>query len=401
MSEFTEESETKEKTLSNKPPVINDTIPKNQKSLQISTKPKPDPPITPFSLVGMAWALASKEDGNNSKSAQDYLLNLIKNYEKDLDAQKFFKEIMPILYGVVAKLSYAREQATASFNRIEDIKKNQLNGLEQLSGLGTSLQGIISRTVGVVAGGSIGFLSSFGQSDQISVPISTLLGIAIGYGVIEISLQIYKIVEGRRIIKTKWSSKEATWDREFTLETHRASLLLYRKAGKAIGKIYKKQRNRVRHESKDFQMMTEMFMQKPSIEHSSAAQVIDFLRVCTEIEWQMAEFINMDNKLKQKFASSKNPEHPEKVDPFFSGFKGLSSFLLSEKIIDDDLYANILKIRKRRIKLFFHDDYRGFDIESEKTSTDDQKNTILLAPKVLDSIITTLEKHDPQKPKND
>jgi len=352
-----------------------------------------EPPITPFGLVGVAWALASKEDANNSQSAQKYIVDLIKKYEQDEKAKQFFKGIMPILYGVIAKLAYARKQATGSFERIEDIKKNQLNGLEQISSLGSSLQGIISRIVGVAAGGSIGFLTSFGQDEPTIVPISTLLGVAIGYGVIEITLQIYKVLEGRRIIEKKWSSKEATWDREFTLETHRASLLLYREAGKAIQKIYNKRRTRVRRESKEFQKMTEMFMQKPSIEHSSAAKVIDFLRTCTEIEWQMAEFINTFDDLKIRFGKLKNPDNPKKVEPFERGFRGLSSFLLSEKILDDELYDQIMKIRKRRIKLFFHDDYSGFDIKLKKKTKDSEQNVIDLAPEVLDLVITTLENY--------
>ena len=354
---------------------------------------KSEPPISPFALVGMAWALASKEDPNNSQSAQNHIQKLIQQYENDKKAKKFFREIIPVLYGVVAKLAYARKQAATSFNRIEDIKKNQLDGLEQLSGLGSSLQGIISRIVGVAAGGSIGFLTSSGQGEQISVPIGTLLGIAIGYGVIEISLQIYKVVEGRKIIQRKWSSKEATWDREFTLETHRASLLLYREAGKAIQKIYKKQRTRVRQESKDFQMMTEMFMQKPSIEHSSAAKVIEFLRTCTELEWQMAEFINNNNKLKLKFGELHNPENPKMVEPFLRGFRGLASFLLTENILSNDLFEQIMKIRKRRIKLFYHDDYSGFDTKSENNVKDEEQNAIELTPKVLDSLISILEQN--------
>ncbi len=117
------------------------------------------PPLDAFGVIGMAWTLASRSNQNNNISyVHDYLKELIKNQRDDLSAVKYFNALVPVLFGVVSKLSAAREKALSSFEKVEDLKKTQLEKLEEISGLGTSVQSVITRGVGVIAGGTIGFL---------------------------------------------------------------------------------------------------------------------------------------------------------------------------------------------------------------------------------------------------
>jgi hypothetical protein len=359
------------------------------------------PPLDAFGLVGLAWTLASKSDQNgNASFAHDYLKDLIKTYKDDVNAVKFFNALMPVFFGVVSKLSAARDRALSSFEKVDDLKKTQLEKLDRISGLGTSVQGVITRSLGVIAGGAVGFLRSTDSGGTISVPSSVLLGIVAGYVIMEISLQIYKAIETKRIKYNTWTDKEKAWDREFTMEAHRATLLLYRETGSIINEVYGQRKQKIREISRDFQKMIEMFMQRPTSEESSASRLGVFLHTSGEIEFIMAEFINSNRKLKDDFQEyeAKEEDTDKRADPFTCGLKGLSIYLRKRNLIEENLLRDILKVRKRRIRLVYHTDYSGFDDKplrkNSSTESPMEEDPISYAKRVHDSLKDVLDKQN-------
>jgi hypothetical protein len=330
-------------------------------------------PLDPLGAVGLAWALASKSDQNgNASHAYDYLNELIKTQKDDANAVKFLNALIPVFFGVVSKLSAARDRALSSFEKVDDLKKTELERLNQISGLGTSVQGVITRSVVALTGGFIGFLSSVGSGNTIAVPISVIVGLIVGLVVLEVALKLYKIRGSGKVEKSAWTDKEKAWDMEFTMEAHRATLSLYKITQSIVDEVYGPRKKRTRDLARDYRKIIEMFMQRPTADKSSASRLNMFLNTSELMELAMHEFIQSHKSLQQDFQRNK-------ADFSMRGLESLSTFLYKRQLIKQDLYNQILEVKKYRKRLLIHADYSGFD-EKQIDSNNSNRNSIETEP---------------------
>ncbi len=328
-------------------------------------------PITAFGVVALAWALANKE--NTSQYTYEYLQYLFTNYTKDED-RNFFKDILPTLHGVVSKLAYAKENAITSFNRLDDIKKNEYDKLEQITGIGQNIQGNISRIIGIAAGGSIGLLTAPDNLSTIELPAYAILGITIGFTVIEIGLRIYKNRKQKEIDGKYHDRRDSNWDERFTLETHRASVFLYRDVERSLRRHYGLKLKKVRDKTSDWTRMASMVLQKPNSDNSEIANLYKFLELAVKIEAVMREYIAINYK--EEFAEYAKTNFEKIANPYKRGLKGLVIFLEKNQLVTKEIYKHVIEIRDKRVALFY--DIDGFGIpEAEIWSKEERKNKLI------------------------
>lgn len=357
------------------------------------------PPIDSFSLVGIAWILAStnqndKDSIERAKWIQDYLDKMKERYKGDPLAVEFFDTLLPILDAVVAKISLSRDMALKSIEDENEILNVGLKRLDQIANLGNNMQSIIVRILGAAMGGAVGAFPQISQivtlssSSNISHPIispTIVIGLAIGYGLAELGVQIYKIREEEKIRKKTIKERKKIWDDEFTSETMGASLRLYTEANDFAKKIYNLSTQKfVREIAREFKTIAELYMQRPII-GTRGSDLSQFLQICSDIEYTMSDYIESDYQRRQRFnIFRKQQEKEEKKklpsEPYKAGFNGLSRFLQEEKVIEPELRRNIMKVRKRRVSLILHGNYS------------DLPSGIDLAKGTLDKLETTLDK---------
>jgi hypothetical protein len=340
-------------------------------------KVKDSPPVDAIGLVGTAWALASQEDQNgNVKWIQSYLTDLIKDHKDDEHARDYFHKIIPILYGVVTKLGLARSKALASFDALDQRKKAELEKLNEISGVNASLQGITLRLAGLAGGGAsaANFILG-GSAGNNPLPLSDaapeiLVGVTVGYVVVEVALRIYKWWMTGKIEDTISKKKEEMWNDEFIQQAHLAILDLYNNASEIIQKQYNGSiQIKSRQMAYDFQKIANMFIQTPVFE-GKTSRLTRFLEACSAIENVMRFYICENDSLKEKFEKSREGQKDDDgesvpKDPNKSGLKGLASFLYGNsdtKVISRALYDDIMILRKKRICLIRDADFKELEL---------------------------------------
>lgn len=355
------------------------------------------PPLDSFSLVGVAWILAStnkddKDSVDRAKWIQDYLDKMKERYKDDPLAIEYFDTLLPILNAVVTKISLSRDMALKSIDDENKIQEVGLKRLDQIANLGGNLQSAIVRILGAAIGGAAGAFPQINNivtlsSSYSNIPIispTIIIGLAIGYGVAELALQIYRI-RGEEIIRKKTiTERKKIWDDEFTSETMGASLRLYTEANNFAIKIYNSPSEKfVREIARDFKTISELYMQRPII-GTRGSDLSYFLQICSDIEYTMSDYIESDFKRRQRFVTFREEQKKEEkkklpLEPYETGFAGLSKFLEAEKIIEPELRRSIFQVRKRRISLILHGNYSDLPggIELAKNTLNKLEKTLV------------------------
>jgi hypothetical protein len=336
-------------------------------------------------VVGLAWVLASKQDGNNyDKLVEDYLNRIINENCKNRPA--ILNTLLPRLYAVSAKIATQRIRAFDSFKRIDELKENRLKHIEQISELGSSAKGIFSRIIGITAGGAAGAIAAAYNSTKpiTAVNPEILLGIAAGYGAVELLLWCYKLTETNRTIKFYSNEKKKIWDGEFTSETHLASIKLYAEALDLIKQYYSSSKIKVRDKARDFQKMTQLFMERPILEKGSISILTEFFDDTFIIEDKIRKFVSEYFRLEFKYFSEKQNKYKGKdasSNPKKRGLKVLSDFLKditieNKPFIDDTLHNCIEEIRDKRKEIINYANYN--DLEYCKCLAEETRKNIEL-----------------------
>jgi hypothetical protein len=332
-------------------------------------------PMDAFSIVGIAWALASKnkDDKDSVEFAtlvQNYLDRTIEKYNSDPLASRFFQILLPIMDGAIAKISLARNMALKSIDYENERKDAVLKKLDQISSLGSNFQSTVVRILGASLGGAIGAFPQITNIDLLNKSPTIIIGIAIGYGLAEAVLQVYRIIEEQRVKTETIEKRKKIWDDEFTSETMVTSLRLYNEATIIANELYKLDSKKfVREIARDFKKIAELFIQRPII-GTRGSDFSHFLQVCSDIEFTMSCFIHDDPDLPLQFTKFRKRQRIQENDntiqlePSKSGFGGLTKFLEEKKLIKTkDLRRSIMRIRNRRISIIQNANYSGLSDE--------------------------------------
>lgn len=330
------------------------------------------PSLTPISLVGIAWALASRNNENEIKCAewtQAYLNDLIQN-STDEKHKRFFNAVIPLLQGVVAKISLTRTNALKENNFLNKMEKTRIEEIDSIANIGMNFRNSISKGIGILGSmiGASGFaaLSIINNNGLAIFPI-TILGLFIGFAV-EYLIQHFSWKNKKKILQDIYDNKKNKWDENFILVTSNTMLRFYRQTVDIVKDIFEiEYENRTRDLARDFWIMTELFLQKP-LQEGQASELPSFIQACSGIEYEMARFINTtfssdefrlfrkkEKSIREKENKRKEETLPE--DPYRSGFEGLSGFLANKNIIDEELLDDIMSLREKRVRIIHYADY--------------------------------------------
>lgn len=178
------------------------------------------PPLTPISLVGIAWALASRNNETEIKCAewtQAYVNGLIQN-NKNEKHQLFFNTVIPLLQGVVAKISLTRTNALRENAFLNKMEKARIEEIDSVANLGIDFRTSISNGIGVLGSliGGFGFATLFVSNPIFAtkpegiLPI-TILGVVIGYA-FDYYIQKYRWKNKRKTFEYIYQDKKKKWD---------------------------------------------------------------------------------------------------------------------------------------------------------------------------------------------